>query len=160
MTPGLRRGLIEIGAAGADIEDWWIIGSAAMALWGFDIEPHDIDVFGPEPVMRRLLNHWGMASGAHSANDRFRSTPYTTVRLLGCPDIELMGDLEVNGTAGWRPVSLGTRTAFDLEGARLFAPDLPELASLFRAFGRPKDLNKAASCEARLFKGSSSRPHR
>ena len=150
MTPGLRRGLIEIGTAGADIGDWWIIGSAAMALWGFDVEPHDIDVFGPEPVMRRLLDRWGMASGQHRASDRFRSTPYTTVRLPGCIDIELMGDLEVNGAAGWRPVSLVTRTAFDLEGTRLFAPGIAELATLFRMFGRDKDLDKATLCEERF----------
>lgn len=159
MRPGLRRGLIEMGTAGADIGDWWIIGSAAMALWGFDVEPHDIDVFGPEPVMRRLLDRWGIAFGQHRASDRFRSTPYTTARLPGCIDIELMGDLEVSGAAGWQPVSLVTRAAFDVEGTRLFAPDIAELATLFRMFGRDKDLDKAGLCEARLFKASSSHPH-
>lgn len=131
------------GAAPADADDWWIIGSAAMVLCGVGgIEPEDIDILGSRTTIERFLRRWGVEAGQPVPSARFRSYPYVRVQLPGCKPIETMGDLHVLHAGEWKRLTPKTRMAVRSGGGLLHVPALEEQADILKLFGREKDLAK------------------
>jgi hypothetical protein len=121
-------------------DEWWIIGSAAMALLGVHVDVADIDILTSRDDALRVAE--GETTKSDSAH-RFRSV-YR--RIAGTPiPIEIMGGLEVYVDDHWRSVRPATRIAITLPEGVLFIPDGNEQLRLLRLFGRPKDGVRAES---------------
>ena len=59
MSPQLSAAFSLIAETGRDLNDWWIIGSAAMTLAGVaGIVPQDIDVLCSRQDALRLREAW------------------------------------------------------------------------------------------------------
>ena len=122
---------------------WWIIGSAALALSGIPVEPRDIDIFAASDVIeaaRVALKVPAMPSGS----DRFRSDPYFQFQPKRGLPIDFMGGLEVLSNDTWIRLHIESCIAVTIGNAKLFVPTLEEQAAILRLFGRPKDLARAA----------------
>ena len=146
MSRELQKALSLVAARGAQIAgDWWIIGSTAALLSGFNaFEPDDVDLFGHCDVMTafvRALGHEPVASPNHH---QFKSTPYHRIKFPGATPIEVMGGLEVLCAGQWQSLSIKSRVEISGFGAQLWVPSIEEQIAIFHLFGRPKDLAKAA----------------
>lgn len=149
MRPSLAEAFRRIGGAAPEgVDDWWLIGSAAMVLAGFDdVEPEDVDILASSATVLRFLERWGIEPGEQRPGEKFRSFPYRRIRLPGCTDIEVMGDLEVLSDGIWRHVLPRTRRRVLFDGVALFVPEAAEQAEIMRLFGRPKDLSRVEVLE-------------
>lgn len=134
-------------ASRAARDPWWLIGSAAMALHGAEVEVGDVDVLtsiGDVEAFRLALDGAQIPS---RPSDRFRSRLF--IEAVGAPlKIEIMAGFEVLQAGVWRPVAPTTRQAITWKRHDVFVPDLAELADLCRLFGRPKDLERATTLDA------------
>ena len=150
----LGRELEETLAALSDVmasanEDWWLIGSAAVALHGADPGGiADVDVLLSEADAGVILARLGLMAVAGSPHHQFASAIFGTWRGAVLP-VELMAGLRqyIDGT--WHPVQPLTRIEKSGEGWRVFVPDREDLAAILRSFGRPKDLARLAALTAR-----------
>jgi hypothetical protein len=144
VTPGLRETLARVAdAALGSGEPWWIIGSAAVALHGRDVEVReDVDVMTGPAGARRLLQRFGVEAAPGEASALFRSEVFG--RWDGSPlAVEVMGGLHLRAASGWQPVRIETRQVVNVEGRTLYVPAVEELARLLASFGRPKDMARA-----------------
>lgn len=144
MTPALAETLARVAEAASDTKDpWWIIGSAAVVLHGRDI-PHvkDVDLLMSARDAETLLRRVGERPKAGEANNRFRSLVFGCWTQPPIP-VEVMGGFSIATPAGWRDVTLSTREAVTVGGARVFVPSVEELVRLLHSFGRPKDVERA-----------------
>lgn len=129
-------------AAAAD--PWWIIGSAAAALHGLaDATIADVDILTSAAEARRLLSD----QDVHASNDggagMFRSEVFA--RLTGLPlTVEILGGLQVRNA----PLAIETRLAVPMGERSVYVPSCAELVSIFRLFGRPKDIARAEALTA------------
>lgn len=129
-------------------DDWWLIGSAAVAF--HEADPGgiaDIDVLLSEADARRILPTLGLAVTPGQPDDRFASRIFASWH--GAPlMVEFMAGLSRLSEGEWQPVLPLSR--IELRGGdwRVFAPDRAELAAILRSFGRPKDLLRLAALEA------------
>jgi len=148
MTPELSETLAMMAAAAADTaEPWWIIGSAAVALQGADAgRVRDVDLMMSAADAERFLWRVGGEVREPGGSERFRSS---VLGLWTAPPVpvEVFGGFMLAADGGWREVRLETREAVPVGSARLFVPSREELARLLRAFGRAKDLERAAALE-------------
>lgn len=124
-------------------DDWWIIGSAAIALHGFPVTPvRDVDLLmsarDAEIFMKRVGG--GGRTGPPSA--KFRSAVFGTWRAPPLP-VEVMGGFALAAANGWQPVVPRSREAKRVGDQELFVPSVPDLKAMLMAFGRPKDLERA-----------------
>ena len=143
MSPELLRSAQRIARIMPADGDWWIIGSAALALSGVDVEPRDIDVFAAPGIIeqaRLALDVPAMPSG----NDRFRSTPYFQFQPEGGLEIDFMGGLEIRVDDAWVRLRIESVLPVTIGNVSLFVPSLEEQGRILRLFGRPKDLVRAA----------------
>ena len=144
LHAGLHHALPELARTFRD--PWWIIGSAAMVLAGVaDIAPQDIDVLCSRADALRLREAWrGHADADYRPADgtRFRST-FSRFVHLPMP-VEVMGGLEVMTAAGWQALVVHEDVCLDIAGDALRIPTLREQRRILLAFGRDKDLAKAA----------------
>ena len=142
ITPGLEPTLAEAARVGSTLrDDWWIIGSAAIALTGVNIEVLDVDLLVSERDAQALLAGWAAPKTATSGQDRFRSV---FGEHAGTPiPIEVMGRLEVNLDDQWVPVAPTTRVETALAGGTVYIPDPDDLLALLLMFRRPQDLVRA-----------------
>ncbi len=143
MSPEFARSAALITEVMPPAADWWIIGSAALALSGIDLDPRDIDVFAASEVIEAVRLRLG-AVARPSASDRFRSTPYFQVTPEGGLEIDFMGGLEVRPAGEWVHLQVESRVRVAVDGVTLFVPSLTEQARILHLFGRPKDLVRAA----------------
>ena len=119
-----------------------MVGSAAVRLHGAETSVADIDVLTSARDAAQLLDAWQGAVTIGGASDRFRSHPLS--RLDGAAlAVEVMANLEVRTADVWRRVVPATRVAV----AGVFVPARDELAAILRAFGRDKDVARAALLE-------------
>lgn len=125
----------------ADAEaEWWIIGSAAVALHGVDPGPIlDVDVLLGVADATRLLPMLGMPVSPGRPDDRFRSTIFARWTAPPLP-VEFMAGLELRDDGGWQAVLPRSRIAL----GEVFAPDRADLITILHRFGRDKDLRRAA----------------
>lgn len=127
-------------------DPWWIIGSAAMVLAGIPgIVPQDIDVLCGRQDALRLREAWKEhVDTTYRPTDgtRFRST-FARFAHLPMP-VEVMGGLELMTETGWQPVRVQDDMHIDIAGIAVRLPTLEEQRRILLAFGRGKDLDKAA----------------
>ena len=142
FTSGLEPTLDEVARVGATLrDDWWIIGSAAIALTGVAIEVPDVDLLVSERDARTLLEGWASPKTSNEGQDRFRSV-YGEHSSTPIP-IEVMGGLEVVADDGWVHVTPTTRERVDLPGGPVYIPDAADQLALLLMFRRPQDLVRA-----------------
>ena len=127
-------------------DPWWIIGSAAMVLAGVPgIVPQDIDVLCSRQDALRLREAWKQhvdTTYRPADETRFRST---FARFVHLPmPVEVMGGLELMTEAGWQAVRVHDDMRIDIAGIAVRLPMLEEQRRILLAFGRGKDLDKAA----------------
>ena len=124
-------------------DPWWIIGSVSMVLHGVDPGPiGDIDILVSQKDGLALGQEWECENCAGSGAGRFRSEVLLKHRVLGV-DVEVMAGLEVRHQSGWHPVLPKTRQKIVRQGVVLFVPEQAEVISIFRLFGRKKDIVRA-----------------
>lgn len=147
--PDLTRDLaatldVVAAAAGGLSDDWWLIGSAAMALVGVSgLTPPDVDLLVSERDARGLIAAWNAEVAPLSSSDLFRSRIFAKARIAPLP-VEIMAGFEVQADDGWRLVLPRTRTAI----GGVFVPTIAEQVEICRLFGRPKDLARIGALEA------------
>ncbi|MDB5444296.1 MAG: hypothetical protein JWP73_2672 [Phenylobacterium sp.] len=144
----LRRTLAAVATAMEVAEQpWWLIGSAAVALHGTPaVEVRDVDVL-VGIADERILAALGVEATAGGGDDLFRSTTFGVWRTQPLT-VEIMAGFSLKQGAAWRAIEPATREAVELDGRQLFVPARPELIGILRAFGRPKDLERALLLEA------------
>lgn len=120
--------------------EWWIIGSAAVALHGVDPGPiGDVDVLLGPADARRLIPTLGVETSPGRPDERFRSTIFARWTAPPLP-VEFMAGLELREDGRWHAVLPRTRIAL----GGVFAPDRADLIAILHRFGRDKDLRRAA----------------
>jgi hypothetical protein len=125
-------------------DDWWLIGSAAMALMGArPLEVADVDLLASAADARRLAALWGVTPKAPAPDPKFRSAVYFQWSEPPLP-VDVMAGFEVCGPEGWRPVRPVSRVAV----AGVFVPSLAEQIEILALFDRPKDRARAALLRA------------
>jgi hypothetical protein len=122
-------------------DDWWLIGSAAMALAGAQgLTVADVDLLASPADARRLADLWGVTPAPAAPNPLFRSEIYFqwTQPLL---PVDVMAGFQVHGPDGWRAVRPASRVAV----AGVFTPSVAEQLEILGLFDRPKDRERAAA---------------
>jgi hypothetical protein len=128
---------------------WVVIGSAAAALAGANVEVADLDLLTSVDDAGRLMTLWRERLDPvyePAAGDRFRSR-FARFLFPGMP-VEVMGGLELHGTDGWRPVHAGEIVQVSRAGIQVPIPSPTEQIRILESFGRPKDLQRAALLRA------------
>jgi len=132
-------------------DDWWIIGSAAVALHLFDQglggDPGtvaDVDVITSR---RDLDTLYGALPLTDTPED---GKPMFLLERFGrwsepVFSVEFMTGLKLRVGNEWRLVQPRTRTAIALGKITLYVPERQELVAILYDFGREKDLRRAAS---------------
>ena len=143
MPPELVRSAEIIARVMPADADWWIIGSAALALSGVEVKPRDIDVFAASDVIEAARQALGVAA-MPSGNSRFRSDPYFQFCPDGGLEIDFMGALQVKTEEGWVDLRIESIVQIACGSVTLFVPSIAEQGRILRLFGRPKDLARAA----------------
>jgi hypothetical protein len=145
LPPGLSESLARLGEALAILkDDWWLIGSAAMALHGArPITVADVDLLASSDDARRLAKLWGIAPPSPAPDPLFRSEVYFQWSEPPVP-VDVMGGFAVNTAEGWRPLRPRTRAAVRSGGFVFYTPSLAEQIEILELFGRPKDRERAA----------------
>jgi hypothetical protein len=124
-------------------DPWWIFGGAAMALLGLETEEvKDIDVLVSAADGDILAKAYGLINYADSGHSRFRSLWFAKLILADMP-VEIFADFQVKRGEGWQNIVPLTRHEVRVGAANLFVPEPIELADIFQACGRPKDLVRA-----------------
>ena len=128
--------------------DWWLIGSAAMALLGVEgLTVGDVDLLAEPDDATALLAALGVAAAPGTASDRFRSDRFG--RWTGAPlPVEVMGGFHVRAGDGWTRLQLRSRQAVTVGAHRYFAPSAAEMIEICELFGRAKDRERAAGLRA------------
>lgn len=149
INPDLAATLAVVATGCAALQDdWWVFGSAAIALAGVpDLSPPDVDLIVSERDARMLIAAWDapLAGGAPSL--LFRSRIFARAMIAPLP-IEIMAGFEVCEDGAWSPVWPTTRQAVARAGGSIFIPTAAEQALICRRFGRPKDLARLPALEA------------
>jgi hypothetical protein len=144
LHAGLHDALPELARTFRD--PWWIIGSAAMVLADVPgVVPQDIDVLCSRSDALRLREAWSdHVDGRFQPADeaRFRST-FSRFTHLAMP-LEVMGGLEVMTATGWQELRVHDDLRIDIAGHAVRIPTLADQRRILLAFGRDKDLAKAA----------------
>ncbi len=129
-------------------DDYFIIGSAALNLYGIEIETSDIDIIVSDRDAIYLQTAWAdkVKHNHVTQNDHlFRSN--LTRFDFGLLDIETIGELEVNKNGTWMPLHVQECRTLNLDGMQIKLPTIEELTRIFYLFGREKDLAKIKQIE-------------
>lgn len=124
---------------------WTVIGSAAAKLAGADVSVADIDLLVSRHDADLLAARWVTRRQAVAANGgealfRSRFARYAFAPWI----VEVMGDLELHGEHGWQAVRVDETVDVELGDISVTIPTLAGQMHLLEAFGRPKDLRRAA----------------
>lgn len=126
-------------------DDWWIIGSGAVALHGADPGPmSDIDVLLSIRDLEALYEGLPLSDTRDSRKGQFLSQRFGVWSEPPMP-VEFMAGFSQKIDGLWREVKLNTRERIRMGDRNLFVPEKSELISLLLQFGRPKDLMRAAT---------------
>ncbi|MET3653999.1 hypothetical protein [Dyella japonica] len=131
------------------VEPWCVIGSAAALLAGADVGVADVDLLVSRGDADALMALWADRRESiyePADGERFRSH-FARFRFPGLP-VEVMGGLELNQGAGWKPVAAGRLTLVGLNGLAVPVPSLEEQIRILESFGREKDVQRAAKLRA------------
>jgi hypothetical protein len=155
IPPGLAETLAQLAPdLNALAEDWWLIGSAAVVLWGVGLAAIDDVYIRTTPAgAAALAQRWGPAATAASGpSEKFRSQVFFQRTDTPLP-VDVMAGFEVKAAAGWTPVRPRTRVALAWLGGVYFAPSHVELLDMLTRFDRPQDRRRAALLSAVDFEG-------
>jgi hypothetical protein len=131
------------GAMTAAEDDWWIFGSAAMPLHGFEVDAvKDIDVLVSSKDAHRLMARHSLANVADGGSGRFRSDVVLRP-AFGAVPVEILADFRIRNSGTWQVMAVTTRVELLLASGPIFIPSREELAAIFLACGRPKDIERA-----------------
>ena len=149
MTAALAETLKMVAQAAAGAaDDWWVIGSAAVALHGGAVSDiKDVDLMMSARDAEGVLRRVGGRRISPDASNRFRSQVFGLWSDPPIP-VEVFGGFAVADGRGWRPISFSAREAVVVGGCNIYVPSAAELVHLLHLFGRPKDLQRARSLEA------------
>lgn len=137
---------------GADLlqdsqDDWWIIGSTAIALHGIDVGPvNDVDILVSLRDAQALRKATGSANQAATGSKKFRSAIFLILEHNGIP-LEIMAGFQAHDQGRWQTILPNSRRAFKLGNARVYTPELPEIVKILRVFSREKDMNRIKQIE-------------
>lgn len=120
------------------LDDWWIIGSAAVALHGASTPVADIDLLTSERDARRLIATHRLSIMQPDDHPLFRSRLFARWPRQDRA-VEIMAGLNIRDGARWTPVELRTRICRTIAGEPIFLPDRAEMMAILDRFGRPKD---------------------
>jgi hypothetical protein len=124
-----------------------VISGAAAALHGVDAGPvRDVDLLMSAPDAARLLRRLGLPVSPGPEHPLFRSDVFGVWNAPALP-VDIMGGFRLGPAEAGQAIVPETREPILLEGHMVFVPSAPELARLFRRFGRPKDLARAEALE-------------
>lgn len=145
LTPALAATLRRIAdEAAAAKDDWWIIGSAAIALHGGAVGPvKDVDLLMSERDAAALLRRAGIEPAPGTPDALFHSRVRGTWDAPPVP-VDVMGGFSFATADGWREPALATREAIAVGDRQLYAPAVAELKALLLSFGRAKDRARTA----------------
>ena len=152
MPPELDHSLLETPQAVVVLtasipRPWWLIGSAAIALYGVNLDVADVDLqLAPQDAMKLLRENHG-ARLDDGGNERFRSEVFGRIEIGPLP-IDVLGGFQVVRNGRWEAVEPATRVAIPTPVGHIFVPARLELAAITRSLGRPKDLARARMLDA------------
>ena len=133
--------------------DWWMIGSAAVALYlDRPIDVADIDILAHPDDAAAVLSGASFVAGP-DPNERFRSAVFGRIGLRQ-PAIEVMAGLGVRTSGGWQAVRPRTRQWQAAGRTMVPVPAAWELRAILLLFDRPKDRARAALLDASLDPGA------
>ncbi|MDO9473686.1 MAG: hypothetical protein Q7J28_11565 [Caulobacter sp.] len=143
----LERLLAELDPALSGLsEPWCVIGSAAMMIAGAPVaDCPDLDIMttaAGAATLETAWDAWRDRAYAPTSGEVFRSRFSGYAFREG--RVEVMGDLLLMQAGRWTPVAIPAVVATCLAGITVNTPDRQAQIDLFRLFGRPKDLAKAA----------------
>lgn len=125
-------------------DEWAVIGSAAAALLGADVQAADLDLLTSAADAQRLIELWPSrldTSYVPAGADRFRSR-FARFHFPGMP-LEVMGGLELHGSDGWQAVRVNRVMHVNVAGIDVPIPVRDEQIRILESFGRAKDLARA-----------------
>ena len=124
-------------------DDWWVIGSATVALHGGDPSTAaDIDVIVSQRDIDALYRRLPLADAPDASKAIFRSQRFGLWSEPALP-VEFMTGLDVLLDGRWHSVQPHPRQSIDCGGHEVFVPERGELVAILQSFGRPKDLLRA-----------------
>lgn len=125
-------------------DSWWIIGGAAYSLYGGGSAAiNDIDVIVSKSDAARLSAQLNIPNLADTGSEKFRSS-WLLRPAIGEVSVEIFADFRIFSSGHWHKVQPKTRQAMTLNHTTLYVPGKKELADIFLACGRAKDLERAA----------------
>lgn len=129
-------------------DPWWILGSAAVYLKGYD-PGHigDIDVLLSVADARRVVSDHGLANQRDGGTSLYRSA-YVLRPNLGEMPVELLAGYEILQDNAWSTVSPVSRNPIFYKGSEVFVPTDDELISIFEQLGRAKDFDRIRAMQA------------
>lgn len=126
-------------------DDWWIIGSAAVALHGGDPGTiADMDVIVSRRDIDALYERLPLADTPDESKAMFRSQRFGLWSEPPMP-VEFMACLELLTDGSWAQVQPQTRQSVQVDGLEIFVPERDDLIAILQRFGREKDLRRAAT---------------
>lgn len=130
-------------AANGAADDWWIIGSAAVALLGGRVGAvKDVDLMMTARDAEAFLRGVQAPPCGSYPSEMFRSRVFGVWSEPPIP-VEVFGGFALRTDGDWRDVALSTRHPVTVSDAEVYVPAVEELARLLHSFGRPKDLERA-----------------
>ncbi|KUO56634.1 MAG: hypothetical protein APF78_08750 [Sphingomonadales bacterium BRH_c3] len=144
--PALAASLAQLAQVMRDTrDDWWVIGSAAVALHGGDPgEIADIDVIVSRRDLDALYERLSLTYTPDAGKAMFRSQRFGrwTEPAL---DVEFMAGLQVLRGGQWLSVQVQSRETIRCSDVEVLVPSRGELIAILELFGREKDLARAAT---------------
>jgi hypothetical protein len=128
---------------------WVVIGSAAVALAGAQVDVADLDLLTSQGDAERLMALWNAERDwayQPTASDRFRSR--FARFLFPAMAVEVMGGLELHVAQAWVPVRVHEIEHVACAGVDVPVPSRAEQIRILESFGRPKDLQRAQRLRA------------
>ncbi|GAB5453786.1 MAG: hypothetical protein Hens2KO_00150 [Henriciella sp.] len=130
-------------------DPWWILGSAAVYLKGYDPgRIGDIDVLLSGADARRVMSDRGLNNQMDGGTQRYRSA-YVLKPKLGDMPVELLAGYEIFQNGVWTSVWPVRRTAIAYKDSEVFVPSDEELIAIFEQLGRAKDFDRIRSMQTR-----------
>ena len=129
-------------------DDWVIIGSAAAALIGADIEPEDVDVLASRYTIDAFLAALKLPASTRPADGVFRSAVFQRTNVRDGIPIEFMGDMMLMHENSRSPLAPKTRVKVNGLFGTVFVPNPQEQIAILRRFGRAKDLARIPLIDA------------
>lgn len=130
-------------------DPWWVLGSAAVALKGYDAgEVGDVDILVSEADASRLMARHGLKNKQDGGTALFRSS-FFLLPELGPVRVEAMAGYEICERGTWAPVWPSSREIIHLCKAGLFVPSDQNLIDIFKRLGRDKDRLRINAMQAR-----------